>query len=382
MKVAQLCAVDFTLYHFLLPLMRASRDAGHDVVGICGDGPLADKVRAEGIRVEPVRIDRSFNLFRHVGSYRALVKLFRREKFDIVHVHTPVAALVGRAAARRARVPTVVYTAHGFYFHERMPGWKRRLFVFLEWLAGRVTDVLFTQAEEDAAFARRARLIRDGTIEAIGNGVDAGRFHTEADGAIRRRIRADLHTPPDRVVIVMIGRLVAEKGYPELIEAMRSVDADLWIVGERLPTDHAAEIDCAVAAAQAEAPLKARIKFLGYRDDVPDLLRAADIFALPSHREGMPRSVIEAMMTGLPVVGTDIRGTREEVVPEETGLLVPVDDAAALGAALNRLVADAELRRRWGAAGRERALALYDENKVIARQLDRLGLRGPATVSN
>ncbi|MEQ8696593.1 MAG: glycosyltransferase, partial [Bauldia litoralis] len=167
MKVAQVCAVDFTLYHFLLPLMKATREAGHEVVGICGEGPLAAKVRAEGIRVEAVGIDRSFNLLRHIASYRALVRLFRRERFDIVHVHTPVASLVGRAAAWRAKVPTVVYTAHGFYFHDRMAGWKRRLFVALEWLAGRATDILFTQAEEDAAFARRAKLIRGDVIEAI-----------------------------------------------------------------------------------------------------------------------------------------------------------------------------------------------------------------------
>lgn len=379
MKVAQLCAVDFTLYHFLLPLMKATRDAGHEVVGICGEGPLADKVRAEGIRVEAVRIDRSFNLFRHFGSYRALVRLFRRERFDIVHVHTPVASLVGRAAAWRARVPTVVYTAHGFYFHERMAWWKRRLFVTLEWLAGRKTDVLFTQAEEDAAFARRTRLIRGETIEAIGNGVDPGRFHTDEDGSVRRRIRAEFGTPADRVVIAMIGRLVAEKGYPELIEAMRAVDAELWIVGERLVSDHAAEIDQAVALADTDPILKSRVRFLGYRSDVPDILRAADIFTLPSHREGMPRSVIEAMMVALPVVGTDIRGTREEVLPGETGILVPVGDAAALAEALNRLVADEALRRRWGAAGRERALKLYDEKAVIARQLSRLGLdRAPA----
>jgi glycosyltransferase involved in cell wall biosynthesis len=382
MKVAQLCAVDFTLYHFLLPLMRATRDAGHEVVGICGDGPLADKVRAEGLRVEPVRIDRSFNLFRHIGSYRALVRLFRRERFGIVHVHTPVAALVGRAAAWRAGIPTIVYTAHGFYFHEGMAGWKRRLFVALEWLAGRVTDVLFTQAAEDADFARHAHLIRGGTIEAVGNGVDPGRFGPDAEGAVRQRIRAESGTPPGRAVIVMIGRLVAEKGYPELIAAMRNVDADLWIVGERLSTDHAAEIDRAVEAAEGDPVLKSRIRFLGYRADVPDILRAADVFTLPSHREGMPRSVIEAMMTGLPVVGTDIRGTREEVVPEKTGLLVPVRDAAALAAALDRLVADADLRRRWGAAGRARALALYDEKVVIARQLERLGLAATAAVCN
>jgi glycosyltransferase involved in cell wall biosynthesis len=247
----------------------------------------------------------------------------------------------------------------------------------LEWLAGRVTDVLFTQAEEDAATARRVELIRGAVIQPIGNGVDARRFGP-ADADARRRLRAELDTPDDRVVIVTIGRLVAEKGYLELLRAMKDIDAELWIVGERLASDHASSIDAAIAEVERDPALKKRVRFLGYRRDVPALLGAADIFTLPSHREGMPRSIIEAMMTGLPVVATDIRGSREEVVPEETGLLVPVDDAAALARALNRLVADPALRARWGAAGRTRALALYDESKVVARQLALLGLAAEA----
>lgn len=382
MKIAQVCAVDFTMYHFLLPLMRGMREAGHEVVGICSDGPFVKEITDDGFRVLPLRIDRSYNLIRHTGSYRRLVRLFREESFDIVHVHTPVAALVGRFAARRAKVKTIVYTAHGFYFHEGMSGWKRRMFVTLEWLAGRVTDVLFTQAEEDAETARRLKLSRGRTIQAIGNGVDPERFNpVKPDDAGRARTRIALGVHPDRPVILMVGRLVAEKGYPELIEAMRQVDADLWIVGERLASDHATDIDTAIAAAENDPTLKARIRFLGYRNDVPELMRAADIFTLPSHREGMPRSIIEAMMTGLPVVATDIRGSREEVLPEETGLLVPVRDSAALADALNRLVGDVALRRSWGAAGRSRALALYKESDVIARQIETLGLNAAAEIN-
>jgi glycosyltransferase involved in cell wall biosynthesis len=373
-KIAQVCAVDFTLYHFLLPLMRGMRDAGHEVVGVCSDGPLLDAVRAEGFRIETVEIERSYNLLRHRRSAVALTDLFRREAFDLVHLHTPVASLVGRYAARRAQVPQIVYTAHGFYFHEHMPCLKRRLFITLEKAAGRWTDVLFTQAEEDAETARRLGLARRGApVQAIGNGVDPARFPPGAP-EIRRKIRAELGTQDDRVVIMMVGRLVAEKGYPELIEAMREVDAELWVVGERLASDHAGGIDAALAAAESDPVLAERVRLLGYRQDVPALLQAADIFTLPSHREGMPRSIIEAMMTGLPVVATDIRGSREEVVPEETGLLVPVRAPAALAEALNRLVADAGLRRRWGASGRARALNLYDENAVVARQIGLLGL--------
>jgi glycosyltransferase involved in cell wall biosynthesis len=374
MKICQLCAVDFTLYHFLLPLMQATAAAGHEVVGVAADGPLLAEVRKAGIRIETAPIARSFNLAAHLRAYRVLVDLFQRERFDLLHVHTPVASLIGRLAAWRCGVPRIVYTAHGFYFHERMAWPKRFAFMALEWLAGRVTDVLFTQAEEDAATARRVGLIRGKTIQAIGNGVDPAVFDPGEDATERRRLRAEIGTSDDTVVIMMIGRLVAEKGYPELFRAMAEVEAELWVVGERLVSDHASAIDHAIAAVERDAILKRRIRFLGYRRDVPALLRTADIFALPSHREGMPRSIIEAMMTALPVVATDIRGSREEVVPEETGALVPVNDAVALAAALNRLVADPGLRALWGAAGRARALALYDETKVIARQLDILGL--------
>ena len=164
----------------------------------------------------------------------------------------------------------------------------------------------------------------------------------------------------------MNGRLVAEKGYPELFAAMAGQDAILWVAGERLASDHAAQVNIA-------AP-PSNVRLLGHRQDVPDLLRAADIFTLPSHREGMPRSIIEAMMIGLPVIATDIRGVREEVVMGKTGLLVPVANKDALAGAIRELSADAARRNRMGAAGRRRALIQYDESKVISRQMKRLAL--------
>ena len=377
MKILQLCAVDFTLYHFLVPLAQGMAAAGHEVVAACADGPLAAQVRAQGIRVEAVPFTRSlFSPRQHLRAYRGLRALLRREAFDIVHVHTPVAALIGRFAAWRAGVPTIVYTAHGFYFHERMPGWKRWPFIALEWLAGRLTHVLFTQAEEDAATARRYRLCGGTVIEAIGNGVDTKRFTPAGKDwePARRALRRALATAEGACVIVVVGRLVAEKGYRELFEAMAGLDAVLWVVGERLASDHAQDIGDAIEAARDDPRVGGRIRFLGQRTDVPDILRAADIFTLPSHREGMPRSIIEAMMTGLPVVATDIRGSREEVLDNDTGILVPVANPTALARALARLVEDAELRAAMGAAGRARALALYDETKVIAKQIDLLGL--------
>ncbi|MBT3399607.1 MAG: glycosyltransferase family 4 protein [Rhodospirillaceae bacterium] len=381
MKICQLCTVDFTLYHFLLPLMHRLRDEGHDVAGVCAAGPLAQAVADNGFTVHDIPLHRSANPLRNRRAYTALCDLFRAEAYDMVHVHTPVAGFVGRAAAARTGVPRVVYTAHGFFFHEHMPPVRRASHISLEWLAGRVTHTLFTQSEEDAATARRLGLCRTGDIMAIGNGSDPGVFRPAAggdagnDGQVRAKLRTALGTPEARVVIVMIGRLVAEKGYVELCEAMRSVNAELWVVGERLESDHADGVESLIDAVAMDPDWADRIRFLGYRDDVPDLLRAADIFTLPSHREGMPRSVIEAMLTGLPVVATNIRGVREELVHGTTGLLVPVRDSAALATALNQLVADSDERARMGAEGLARARALYDESHVLDRQIDHLALR-------
>jgi glycosyltransferase involved in cell wall biosynthesis len=377
MKICQLCAVDFTLYHFLLPLMRAMRAAGHEVIGVCAPGALVERVRADGFRVETIPFERSLDPLAHARAYRALSTLFARERFDMVHVHTPIAALIGRLAAARRGVKRIVYTAHGFYFHDRMSRAAWSVFAGLEWLAGRVTDMLFTQAEEDAAIARRLGLCRGGTIAAIGNGSDPARFRPAEDDAARAALRARLGLAGPRLAIICVARLVAEKGYPELFQAMRDVDAELWVVGDRLASDHAGSIAADIAAVERDPDLSKRVRFLGYRADVPELLRAADVFVLPSHREGMPRSIIEAMLSGLPVVATDIRGAREEVVDGETGLIVPVNDPAALGRALARLAADADLRARCAAAGLARARRLYVESDVISRQLELLGLEAP-----
>jgi glycosyltransferase involved in cell wall biosynthesis len=171
-------------------------------------------------------------------------------------------------------------------------------------------------------------------------------------------------------VVIAVSRLVRHKGYPELLAAMQHVDAELWVVGERLASDHGESMEPYFAA----SGLGQRLKRLGYREDIPAILAAADIFALPSHFEGLPMSIIEAMLTGLPVVATDISGPREQVVQDQTGLLVAPMQPAPLAAALGRLAADAGLRARMGEAGRQRALALYDEARVVARTLDLLGL--------
>jgi glycosyltransferase involved in cell wall biosynthesis len=289
-------------------------------------------------------------------------------------VHTPVAALIGRVAARIAGIPLVVYTAHGFYFHDQMPRWKRSLFIALERFGGMFTDLLFSQSAEDAAEAVKEGIAPRDRVLAIGNGVDVSRFDPASVRAASAT-RDELGIPADAFVVGLIGRQVREKGIAEFLTAASSLSQRFpqlyfLIVGERLTSDHAGGVE--EEFVRARTVLGERLVAPGLRSDIPQMLSAMDLFCLPSWREGMPRTIIEAMMMGKPVLATDIRGAREEVVPEETGVLVPVRAPDKLAAAIERFVRNPAWGVKLGQAGRQRALVLYDEQKVVALQLERI----------
>lgn len=369
--VIQLCAVDFTVKHFLGALVRGLEGAGYRVTCVCSPGPFTQELSREGLTLAPVPIARSMNLARHAGSVYRLRRLFNQLRPDIVHVHTPVAALLGRLAASLSGVPLAFYTAHGFYFHDEMKPWLRAAHVALERLGGRLTDFLFTQSEEDRRAAVELGIVPADRALTILNGVDLARF--SPDPQRRRAVRRELGIGEETPVVGMVGRVVREKGYGELFAAARLVRARIpqarfLVVGSPLASDRdpfAAEVERLLAG-----ELKETVIVTGLQSDVPPYLDAMDVFTLPSYREGMPRTIIEAMGMGLPVVATDIRGCREEVVEGETGFLVPTRDAETLADRLLRLLADPELRRRCGQAGRERAHSLFDEKMVVDRQLE------------
>ena len=365
MKILEVTNVDFAMHHFLLPLMRGLRARGHEVVGACAEGPLLEAPRAEGFRIEPIAMARSLHPLRQARALAQLVALIRAEKPDLVHAHMPISGLLGRTAARIAGVPRIAYTCHGFLFNQPGPAWRGRLALTLERAAGRITDTYLTVSEEEAADAKRLRI--HPRPVAVLNGRDPARF--AHDPAARARLRAELGAGEGDCVVIAISRLVRHKGFCELLAAMADTPPNcvLWVAGERLASDHGEDLEPHFE--RAAALLGRRLVRLGYREDVPALLSAADVFTLPSHFEGLPMSIIEAMLAGLPVVATDIRGPREQVVPEETGLLVPPMQVEPLAVALSRLAGSAALRRSMGMAGRARARMRFDEAKVLRRTI-------------
>jgi lipopolysaccharide/colanic/teichoic acid biosynthesis glycosyltransferase len=360
-------------WKLLLPWFRALREAGYEVHIACAKTNWFERLAADGFHLHDVPLRRRMNPLVHIRPLWALYHLIRRERFALVNTHSPVAAAVGRVAAWFARSPVVVYTVHGFYFHDDMPWWKRRGFMALEWLLGRITDDFMFVSNEDRQTALREGIARSADkATTILNGVDLEAYAPEsaASGTVGK-LRRELCIPEGAPVVGIVGRVVREKGYFEFAEMAKLVsrgfgDVYFLVVGDALPSDRdgvAAELRKRVNA----AGLRDRFRFTGFTDRVADFLQAMDIFVLPSYREGFPRSVLEAMSTGLPVVATNIRGCREAVVHGETGLLVPPRDGRALAEAVSRLLGNPDLARRMGSAGRQRAVRLYGQQLVQSR---------------
>jgi glycosyltransferase involved in cell wall biosynthesis/ribosomal protein S18 acetylase RimI-like enzyme len=373
-RVAHLTTTDLTLRYLLLGQLRRLRDEGYEVTGISAPGPHAAELEAAGVRHLPWRnATRSWNLRADLRAAAELWSLLRRERFDLVHTHNPKPGVIGRVAARLAGVPVVVNTVHGLYATPEDRFAKRATVLGLEWLAARCSHLELYQSEEDLRWSRRLRLAPAGRARLLGNGTDLDRFDPALVGAGRAaELRRELGLPADALVVGMVGRLVAEKGYRELFAAARAVrraDPRVRFLAVGTP-----DLDKADAITEAELERAgADVCFAGWRDDVRDLLAAMDVFVLASWREGMPRSAIEAAAMGRPLVLTDIRGCREVARHEREALLVPPRDPEALAAAVLRLAGDPALRHRLAAAARTRAVEHFSEAAVAQRVVDHYG---------
>ncbi len=368
LRVAHVTTTDLTLRYLLLGQLRRLRDEGYEVTGISAPGPYAAELEAAGIRFLPWKsATRAWDPRADLRAFAELRSLLRRERFDLVHTHNPKPGLIGRVAARLSRVPVIVNTVHGLYATPDDRLRKRVAVLGLERLAARCSHLELYQSEEDLRWARRIRLVPRRRGELLGNGTDLGRYDPGQVSPERAaELRRELGLPAGAVVVGMVGRLVAEKGYRELFAAARAVrqrDPSVRFLAVGAP-----DLEKADAITQPELERAAAdVLVTGWRDDVRDLLAVMDVFVLASWREGMPRSAIEAAAMRKPLVLTDIRGCREVARHEREALLVPPRDPDALAAAILRLTGDPALRRRLAAAARQRAVERFSEAAVAER---------------
>jgi glycosyltransferase involved in cell wall biosynthesis len=371
LRVAHVTTVDLSLRYLLLNQLERIQGEGYEVFGISADGPDVPVVEAAGIRHFAVPMTRRITPIADLRCLWTLVQIMRREHFDVVHTHTPKAGLLGQLAARIAGVPIVANTLHGFYFHDDMKPWLRRFYIWMERLAAKCSDTILSQNREDMATAVAERIAKPEQMKWLGNGIDVARFDRQRllDTTLedlRQEICIDSQAP----VIGFVGRLVEEKGILDLLEAAKVVvqaipNAQFLIVG---PYDDD-KPDALRPDVAERYGVAANCRFVGMRDDMPELYALMDVLVLPSYREGFPRAPMEASAMGIPTLVTDIRGCREAVDHGDNGLMFPVGDADALARALIELLGDEGRRAQMGAAGRRIAEERFDEQRVFDRVL-------------
>lgn len=296
-------------------------------------------------------------------AFKDLVAWMRGGQWDIVHTHGSKAGFLGRLAAARASVPVIIHNAHGWGHNGHMHPLARRLFIQAERRAARVTDRFIVDAT-----ANRDKGLADGIGRAeqyitIYNGIDIARFRDVA--ADPEALRAALGIPAEAPVVGTVGRLAAQKAPEDFVRMAARIhaqrpDAHFVYVG-------GGPLQARVEAQVEAAGLKPVMHLLGYRNDVPELLRVFDVFALTSLWEGLPRVFAQAMCAGLPIVATRVDGAAEAIEEGVNGFLVEPGQPQAQAERVLRLLSDSALRRAVGQNGLEQVDPKFNEREMVRR---------------
>ena len=370
MKIILFANTEWYLFNFRLSLAKALQAQGHEVLLISPPGEYGARLQAQGFRWEALPMDRkSLNPLQELRLLAYLCRLYRREQPALAHHFTIKCVVYGSSAALVARVPARVNAVAGMGYVFTNQALKARLLrpvvrgLMRLVLNGRGARLILQNNDDMAAFAKAGLARPELTRLVMGSGVDLARFTPRVPS-----VQARPDVQPTRVVLA--ARLLWDKGIAEYAEAARQLKAKglpirFLLAGAPDPGNPAAIPQATLDGWQGEG----LIELLGQVSDMAALFATVDMVVLPSYREGLPKSLIEAAACALPLVTTDVPGCREVVTHEVDGLLVPVKDAKALASAIERLHLDPAWARELGLAARARALREFDEKIVIGKTL-------------
>ncbi len=315
---------------------------GHKVVWAAD---FSDFVGDSGeIPCETTQIDICRNPLKagNLRAYRKLLRLIKDTHIDAVYCSTPIGGLLGRIAGWRGGIRPVIYAAHGFLFYKGAPWWWNFVFRTEEKVLAKLTDVLITINDEDMAAAQSLKLRGPGHIYQIGAAGVKGHYEVSKD---RAQMRRELGLSDEAVVLVSAGALNKNKNYGPVISALSTLgNKNLYylICGDGILKEN-------LQKQIKKKGLEGHVMLLGYRTDAIDIMGCADIFVMPSLREGMPRATLEAMALGLPCIVSNSRGNRDLITNGENGFICGPRNVKQYAEAISTLAGDAELRRAMGA---------------------------------
>lgn len=326
-KALQVASVASMIDQFTMPNINILQELGYevDVAANFDFGSTSSKERVEEFQKELKAIDVNvFNLLfnrkifdkSNIQVYKQLKKVIDENNYEVIHCHSPIGGVITRLAARKARKKgtKVIYTAHGFHFFKGAPLINWLVYYPVEWICSWLTDVLITINKEDYSLAQKRMRAKE-VCYVPGVGVDTEKFNDiQVDRQAKRR---ELGLADDATILLSVGELNKNKNHEVIIKALSSIDSTkiyYCIAGKGELESYLKELVSALG-------LDEKVHFLGFRKDVKDIYRVADIFCFPSYREGLSVALMEAMAAGLPVICSQIRGNVDLVKQNNGGRL-------------------------------------------------------------
>lgn len=308
------------------------------------DTQIRDDEKKFGIHIIHLDIDRKPYSLHNIKVYKQLVGFIKKEKIDYIHCNTPIGGILGRLAGRKCKVKKVIYQAHGFHFYKGAPKLNWLLYYPVEkWLA-HYTDALITINQEDYELTKNKFKLRNGgkVYYVPGVGIDISQYNLEDKHRCEKR--AELSLSETDIALISMGDLIERKNYSTAIQAIaeaKNPNLQYFICGK-------GPEEANLKSLADKLGISSQIHFLGFRSDIKELLAASDIFLFTTKQEGLPRSMMEAMASGLPCIASRIRGNTDLLDGADGGLLCEPTDVSDYADKLNLLASDSEKRSKMG----------------------------------
>ncbi|MBU9712169.1 glycosyltransferase family 4 protein [Evansella tamaricis] len=347
MKILYITTISDTINAFLIPHIKLLIEQGNEVGIACN---ILEEIHPDllemGCKIHLIPFQRSPLKRENFKAYRRINLVISKEKYELIHVHTPIASILTRFACRKLKGIKVIYTAHGFHFYKGAPLFNWLVYYTAEKYIAKWTDTIITMNDEDFDSAKTFNIRKKASLYKInGIGLDLKRFQPLTSN-LKTKIRKEYNFKEKDFLLIYVGEMCFRKNQDMLIQVMKLVnnsipDIKLLLVGDGKKMDQYKDMT-------KKLNLNNCVKFLGYRQDVNKLMSLADVVVSTSRQEGLPVNLMEGMATGLPLIVTNSRGNRDLVMNNNNGYVVELDEIDEFADKIIKLYYSPEIRKKFG----------------------------------
>ncbi|WP_195467467.1 glycosyltransferase family 4 protein [Clostridium sp. D43t1_170807_H7] len=358
-KILYVTTVSSTINVFLIPHIKRLIEKGNKVEIACNiDQPISNELIDYGVKLHMVDFSRNPLSLNNIRAYKQIKEIQKKNKYQIINVHTPIASFITRLALRSYKVK-MIYTCHGFHFYKGSSILNWILYYPMEKIAGRFTDTIITINTEDLKIAKTFKLRKNGKIRLMhGVGIEPNRYRVENFN--KEEYRLKLGIDKDDFIILMLAELNKNKNHRQLINAIEILSKKYSNI--KVLCAGKGELKDRLEKIVEEKGLSKTISFLGFRSDVKELINISDCIALFSKREGLGKCILEGMIVGIPVIATNTRGPRELIQDGDNGYLVQVGNIKETANKIEKIYLNKEIREKFISQSFSRCQKYYIKN--------------------